>query len=68
MRVAAPLVLALSLAACAEGPGGAMPDGGVATYDALKQAQARCAAQGGTMTLKSGGDSQYIGDYACKRN
>ena len=57
------LVFALGLAACET----AANEGGVADYDALKKAQAECAAQGGTFILKPGGDAEYIQDYACKR-
>ena len=49
MRIVLALGLALGLAACA---GGASPDGGVANYDALRQAHEKCAARGGTLALK----------------
>ena len=55
-------LLSLGLAACAE----AGPDGGIATYDALHKAHDACAARGGTLSLKAGGDSRVIQDYACK--
>jgi len=64
MRRAATLLLVLGLAGCAS----ASPEGGVATYDALKQAQDNCAAKGKTLTLKSGGNTQWLEDYACKGN
>jgi hypothetical protein len=64
MRVALAMIAVLGLAACADMPSN---DGGVATYDALRQATDACKAKGGTLTLKTGGDSQYIQDYACKR-
>ena len=54
----------LWLAACAA----PTPVGGVATYDDLKKAQEACVAKGGTLRLKTMGDSQYLEDYACKRN
>jgi len=63
VRLLALLGLAALAAACAT----AAPEGGVATYDALKQAHADCAAKGGTLVLKSGGDPEYIGDYGCER-
>ncbi|MCR5880490.1 hypothetical protein [Phenylobacterium sp. J367] len=63
MRTILASLLALGVAACAT----AMPAGGVATYDDLQRAQAACAAKGGKLTLKRGGDSQYLEDYACER-
>ena len=64
-RTAAITLGALALSACASG--GAR-DEGVATLDALRDAQAACAARGGTLQLKPEGDAQYIGAYACQRN
>jgi hypothetical protein len=64
MRGIVASLLALGLVACAS----AMPTGGVATYDDLRRAQEACAAKGGKLTLKRGGDSQYLEDYACERN
>ena len=55
------IALVLGLAACAS-----EREGGVANYDGLKQAQEKCAAQGGKLMLKDGGDSQYLEDYSCK--
>ena len=63
MKAALVLVLMLGLTACET----ASNAGGVADYDALRQAQQACAAQGGTFKLKSGGDPEYIQDYACVR-
>ncbi|THD80714.1 MAG: hypothetical protein E7812_06535 [Phenylobacterium sp.] len=54
---------ALSLCACAE----AGPAGGVATYDALRQASQACEAKGGKLVLTKDSDSQDIGNYACER-
>jgi hypothetical protein len=64
-RALAPVaaVLLLGLAAC-ETPVNA---GGAADYDALKRAQADCAAQGGKLVLKDQGDNQRIDAYTCKR-
>jgi hypothetical protein len=63
MRLVLAIGLALGLAACA---GGASPDGGVANYDALRQAHEKCAARGGTLALKTNGNAREIQDYACK--
>lgn len=64
MRALAISLFALSLGACAGGP---TRDEGVATLDALRDAQAACAARGLTMKLKTEGDPQYIDAYACER-
>jgi len=58
------VLLGLALTACAGAP---TRDGGVATLDALRDAQARCAARGGTVQLKTEGDPASIDDYACVR-
>jgi hypothetical protein len=42
-------------------------NGGIATYDDLKEAQQSCAAKGGHMKLKRNGDPQYLEDYACEK-
>ena len=57
------MIICAALAACANGG----PVGGVATYDALRQARDACTAKGGQFRLKSGGDSQYVEDFACER-
>jgi len=61
MRTAVAMMLVLGLAACAT-----EREGGIANYDALKQAQEKCAAQGGKLTLKDGGNSEWLQDYSCK--
>jgi len=61
MRTAIAMMLLLSLAACAT-----EREGGIANYDGLKQAQEKCAAQGGKLTLKDGGNSEWLQDYSCK--
>jgi hypothetical protein len=60
--LAAILIACLALAACVGGP-----EGGVANYDALRQASTACTAKGGKLVLKDQGDPQYIGDYGCER-
>jgi hypothetical protein len=64
MRRILALILASGLAACVS----ASPEGGVANYDALKSAQEKCVAKGGTLKLQKGGDSQLLEDYSCKVN
>ena len=62
MRTAVAMILVLGLAACASSE----REGGIANYDGLKQAQEKCAAQGGKLTLKDGGNSEWLQDYSCK--
>jgi hypothetical protein len=67
MRSALVLVLlaaGLGLTACET----AATAAGTADYDSLRRANADCAAQGGKLVLKDGGDAQYIQDYACKKD
>ena len=61
MRTALAIMLVLGLAACAS-----EREGGIANYDGLKQAQEKCAAQGGKLMLKDGGNSEWLQDYSCK--
>ena len=63
MKPTIPLILALGLGGCASA---AAPDGGVANYDALHSASQACAAKGGKLQLKDGGNSREIQDYACR--
>jgi uncharacterized lipoprotein YmbA len=63
MKTTLAMLAVLTLGACASGS----PDGGVASYDALKKAHAECAARGGTLALQKDGDPEYIGAYACER-
>ena len=56
----------LALSACASGVG-AGRNGGIATYDDLKQAQQACAAKGGSLKLQKNGDPQFLDDYACEK-
>jgi hypothetical protein len=65
-RVLTPIaaVLLLGLTACESD----VNAGGTADYDALKRAQADCAAQGGKLVLKDQGDPQRIDAYVCKRS
>jgi hypothetical protein len=66
MRTALILAIGLALSACASGVGNGR-NGGIATYDDLKEAQAKCAAKGGTLRLQKNGDVQYLDDYACEK-
>ncbi|MFN3514331.1 MAG: hypothetical protein ACK41C_14890 [Phenylobacterium sp.] len=65
------LALCLSLlalcAACAGDPAGTSPVGGVASYDALKQARDACVARGGELVQRPQTSGQRMADYGCKR-
>jgi hypothetical protein len=63
MRPLLVILIAALAAACAS----PSPEGGIANYDALKQAHADCAAKGGTLVLKKDGDPEDLQDYACER-
>jgi len=63
MRAAAILAACLALAACAS----SAYEGGVANYDALRQATSDCAAKGGELKLSSGGDPQMISNFSCQK-
>jgi uncharacterized lipoprotein YmbA len=63
MRAALVIIAALGLAACET----TANEGGVANYDALRQASQQCQAQGGHLVLRPGGDSENIQDYACEK-
>jgi hypothetical protein len=64
MKTALAATLALALCACTT----ASPDGGIMSYDTLQRLQADCAAKGGKLTQRRGGDFQDLGNYACERN
>ena len=64
MKILLAISAALLCAACASG---VTPNGGVASYDALKTARAECLAKGGDLKLTKEGDPQSITAYACKR-
>ena len=64
MRVLAAGFLMVTVAACASP---AVPDGGVASYDALSIARQACLAKGKDLVLTPQGDGQSITAYTCKR-
>ena len=61
------LVVISSMMLCAACASGVTPDGGVASYDALKTARDACLAKGGDLQLAKEGDPQSITAYVCKR-
>ena len=65
-RMSGVVLLALALSACAGGVGNGR-NGGLATYDDLKVAQQKCAAEGGHLKLQRNGDVKYLDDYACEK-
>ena len=56
-------ILAVGLTGCALGG----RDGGLATYDALAEAQRKCAAEGGKLVRKDEGNAARIDAFACER-
>jgi hypothetical protein len=63
MRAALAILAALALAGCET----TANEGGVANYDALRQASQQCQAQGGHLVLQKNGDPENIQDYACEK-
>ena len=63
MRAALAIVALLALAGCETSAN----EGGIANYDALREASQRCQAEGGHLVLKPGGDNENIQDYACEK-
>ncbi|MDO8802199.1 hypothetical protein [Phenylobacterium sp.] len=61
------LIVLASLMLCAACASGVTPDGGVASYDALKTARDACLAKGADLQLAREGDPQSITSYVCKR-
>ncbi|HEX3887258.1 MAG TPA: hypothetical protein VHW05_07145 [Phenylobacterium sp.] len=55
---------AIALSACAEGG----PQGGVANYDALKQASDACRAKGGHLELQRDSAPEDLANYSCEKN
>ncbi len=68
MRAALISLVGLALAACTTLGEAGSNVSGTADYDALRRTQQECAAQGGKLVLKDGGDAQHIQDYTCKRS
>ncbi|WP_293906985.1 hypothetical protein [Phenylobacterium sp.] len=67
--LAAVMLAAVALGACSNMGGvGAGHNGGIATYDDLKDATAKCAAKGGHLKLQRNGDAQHLEDYACEKD
>ena len=66
MRMTAAILSLLALGACASAS--TQRDGGLATYDALRAAQADCAAKGMTLKLKDQGNSRYLEHWACRKD
>ena len=58
---------ALLLGACASAQGASYSAGpGVASYDSLKAATDKCAADGGTLTVKDGYEKSDLSNWVCK--
>ena len=67
MKILMSSLLLISLSACAGPAGGPDPLGGVASYDALKNAREACLAKGGELVRSEEGSGKRMTDYACKR-
>ena len=67
MRTLMASLLLISLSGCASSAGGPDPLGGVASYDALRNARAACVAKGGELVRAEESSGQRMSDYACKR-
>jgi hypothetical protein len=67
MRTLMAAMLLISLSACASTGAGPATVGGVASYDALKNAREACVAKGGELVRNEHGSGQRMSDYACKR-
>jgi hypothetical protein len=68
MRTLMILAAGLALTACATSDvGGPQVVGGVASYDALKNARAACVAKGAELVLNEQNSGKRLSDYACKR-
>jgi hypothetical protein len=64
---AAVTIPALMLAGCASSLGPSYSAGpGVANYDNLKAATDKCAADGGTLSLKNGYDKSDLSSWVCR--
>jgi hypothetical protein len=64
LLLAALFVLSACAAAGAQGSYGL--DRGPASYDALKAATEKCAADGGKIVLRDGYDQRELSNYSCK--
>ncbi|WP_148216832.1 hypothetical protein [Phenylobacterium zucineum] len=60
------MLLTLALAACATAP--AQREGGLATYDALRDAQQACAAKGLTLKLRDQGNARRLDHWSCQKD
>ena len=67
MRRLMAMSLVLTLGACASAAGGPSIAGGVASYDALKNARAACVAKGGELVRDDLNSGKRMSDFACKR-
>ncbi len=67
MRLALSIALLTLCGACTGPAGGPSPLGGVASYDALKNARDACAAKGGELVQQTQSSGKRLSDYGCKR-
>lgn len=67
MKILMSSLMLITLGACAGPAGGADPLGGVASYDALKNAREACVANGGELVRNDLNSGKRMSDFACKR-
>ena len=67
MKTLMAAMLLVSLSACASTGAGPATVGGVASYDALKNAREACLAKGGDLVRSEQSSGQRMSDYVCKR-
>ena len=67
MKILMSSLMLISLGACAGPAGGPDPLGGVASYDALKNAREACVAKGGELVRNDLNSGKRMSDFACKR-
>lgn len=67
MKTLMAAMLLVTLSACASTSAGPATVGGVASYDALKNAREACLAKGGDLVRSEQSSGQRMSDYVCKR-
>ena len=64
MRMAVVMTFAAAVAGCSTGSSESLGTG-IASYDALRQANAACIARGGTVQPRKDGIPGELADYSC---
>lgn len=66
MRTATIILALVALTGCASAP--AYRDEGLATYDALRDAQQACAAKGEKLKLRDQGNAKRLDHWTCQKD